>query len=114
MAIDGQQERNEEKEIEDDRSGVFSFSLLLTLSFLSFLPLILTDPNKKENIAAESALMVPDTRQRLAAIVADTRKLLVRDRVGFFLSFSFFLSSPPPPSSEQLSLSLLPCISHDF
>ncbi len=46
MAIDGQQERNEEKEIEDDRSGVFSFSLLLTLSFLSFLPLILTDPNK--------------------------------------------------------------------
>lgn len=45
--------------------------------------------------------MVPDTRQRLAAIVADTRKLLVRDRVGFFLS-SF---SSPPFLGTTLSLS---------
>ena len=98
---DGRQTKKKKKR----RRPVSRFFSLPPLSHLPPLPShFFSNPHRQENIAAESALMVPDTRQRLAAVVADTRKLLVREkerereRVGFFPSFFY--------SSEQLSLSL--------
>lgn len=44
--------------------------------------------------------MVPDTRQRLAAVVADTRKLLVRKSWLFLSLFSFRLSFLSPSLSR--------------
>lgn len=85
--------------------------LLLFSDFLSFSQHQIP-PKKQENIAAESALMVPDTRQRLAAVAADMRKLLVRGR--WFLSekrqrrfwfLSSFLRFFPFPSKQDNALS---------
>jgi hypothetical protein len=60
---------------EDDRSRV----VVIYFFFLNLFSTSKLQNQRQENIAAESALMVPDTRQRLAAVVADTRKLLVSE-----------------------------------